>query len=96
VIERRHRHIIIKNNMEETEYLKSIVSPLLSHPEDLHIQQSVDEKGVLLLLEANKEDMGRIIGKAGITANSIRTLLRQFGVLRQAHVSVKINEIENK
>lgn len=81
--------------MNEKEYLTAIVTPLLSHPEDLHIEHSVDEKGVLLLLEANKEDMGRIIGKAGITANSIRTLMRQYGVKNQAHVSVKINEIES-
>jgi len=80
--------------MNEKDYLTSIVSPLLSKPEDLQIKHTVDEKGVLLMLSAHKDDMGRVIGKAGVTANSIRTLMRQFGVLKQAHVSVKINEAE--
>lgn len=77
---------------EETKYLESIVKPLLAYPDDIKIEHSVDEKGVLLQLSANKVDMGRIIGKAGITANSIRTLVKQYGVLREKHVSVKINE----
>lgn len=78
--------------MNETTYLENIVTPLLSHPEDLKIEQVVDEKGVLLTLTANGEDMGRLIGKLGCTANAIRTLLRQYGVLHEAHISVKIND----
>jgi hypothetical protein len=78
--------------MNETTYLENIVTPLLSRPEDLKIEQVVDEKGVLLTLTVNGEDMGRLIGKLGCTANAIRTLLRQYGALHQQHISVKIND----
>lgn len=76
--------------MNEQTYLESIVSPLLSHPEDLKIDRVTDEKGILLTITAHKDDMGRLIGKAGMTANSIRSIVRQYGALHQQHISVKI------
>ena len=78
--------------MNEQTYLESIVTPLLSHPEDLKIDHVVDDKGILLTISAHKADMGRIIGKGGATANSLRTILRQYGALTEQHISVKITD----
>jgi len=78
--------------MNEQTYLESIVAPLLSHPENLKIDHVVDEKGILLTITAHRDDMGRIIGKGGATANSIRTLVRQYGGLIEKHISVKITD----
>lgn len=78
--------------MNEQTYLESIVKPLLSHPESLVIKHAVDEKGILLTITAHGDDMGRLIGKAGSTANSLRSIIRQFGALTQRHISVKIND----
>ena len=78
--------------MNEQTYLESIVTPLLSHPEDLKIDHVVDDKGILLTITAHQADMGRIIGKGGATANSIRTLVRQYGALHEKHISVKITD----
>jgi len=76
---------------EEQKYLESIISPLLEHPDDLKVENTIDERGILLQLSVNKIDMGRIIGKAGVTANAIRILMKQYGVLKEKHISVKIN-----
>jgi len=78
--------------MNEQTYLESIVAPLLSHPEDLKIGHVVDDKGILLTISANQSDMGLIIGKGGATANSLRTILRQYGSLHEKHISVKITD----
>ncbi len=78
--------------MNEKTYLESIVKPLLSRPEELVIEHVVDERGVLLTITASADDMGRLIGKAGSTANALRSLLRQYGSLTKAHISVKIND----
>jgi len=78
--------------MNEKDYLVSIVKPLLSRPEALVIEHVVDERGILLTITASGDDMGRLIGKAGSTANSLRSLLRQYGALTQRHISVKIND----
>jgi predicted RNA-binding protein YlqC (UPF0109 family) len=76
----------------ESVYLASLVSPLLSQPNELAIECKTDEKGVLLTLTVHPTDMGRVIGKGGETARSIRHLLRQYGMGQQAHVAMKINE----
>lgn len=78
--------------MNEQNYLESIVKPLLSRPEALVLEHTTDERGILLTVTAHGDDMGRLIGKAGSTANSLRSLLRQYGALTQRHISVKIND----
>ena len=52
--------------------------------------EAIDEKGVLLSLEVDPEDVGRIIGKRGATAQSIRTLLRALGTKNDARYNLKI------
>lgn len=79
---------------DEIEYLTNIVTPLLLHPEELKIDRSTDDRGILLTLSVNQEDMGKMIGKAGATAHSIRRLLRQFGADHKANIAMKINEPE--
>jgi len=52
--------------------------------------------GVLITLKVEKEDMGKIIGKNGQTAKSIRTLLRIIGSKHNARVNLKIVEPEEE
>lgn len=78
--------------MTPEQYLATIIAPLVSHSEDVFIDNSADDRGILLTITLNKEDMGPVIGKDGETARSIRRLVRQFGMSRKAHIAVKINE----
>jgi hypothetical protein len=48
--------------------------------------------GVLMTLDVNPVDMGKIIGREGNTAKAIRTLLRVVGMKNNARVNLKINE----
>ncbi len=50
----------------------------------------MDEKGVLLELTVDPEDLGRVIGKRGATAQSLRTLLRALGTKNDARYNLKI------
>lgn len=77
---------------EEEKYLSVIVKPLLSNEGAMHIERKIDERGVCLLLDVDRADMGRIIGKEGQTAQAIRTLLRQFGGVSKKMISLVINE----
>lgn len=76
-------------------YVDSIVRPLLTKPDALSIVNGKDDMGILLTLNVDKEDMGRIIGKSGASMNAIRLLVRQYGALHQARVSLKLNEPDN-
>ncbi len=78
----------------DKEFVEYVVKALVNHPEDVEVRRSVDDMGVLLELAVNPEDMGKVIGKAGATAKSIRTLLRVLGSRNDARVNLKIVEPE--
>ena len=50
--------------------------------------------GVLLTLRVNATDMGKVVGRQGVTAKAIRTLLRIIGVKNNTSVNLKIEEPE--
>lgn len=72
--------------------MEFVIKGLVDHPEDVKISRVVDEMGVLLTLDLNAEDMGKVIGRSGNTAKAIRTLLRVVGMKHNARVNLKINE----
>jgi len=73
-------------------FLDFAVKGLVDNPEAVQIVRTVDEMGVLLTLTVHPEDMGKIIGKSGKTAESLRVLLRVVGMKHNARVNLKINE----
>lgn len=75
-------------------FLEYVVTQLVDNPDKVDIKRTVDERGVLLELTVDPEDMGKIIGKAGATAKSIRTLLRVLGAKDDARYNLKIIEPE--
>ena len=76
----------------DREFLEYVVKTLVDNPNDVKIVRAVDEMGVLLTLDVNSQDMGKIIGRSGNTAKAIRTLLRVVGMKNNARVNLKINE----
>lgn len=79
---------------EDKEFLETVVKTLVDNPEDVKIDRTVDEMGVLLTLDVSPEDMGKVIGRSGATAKAIRTLLRVVGLRHNARINLKINEPE--
>ncbi len=73
-------------------FLEYVVKLLVEHPSDVKVSRVVDEMGVLITLDVNPSDMGKIIGREGNTAKAIRTLLRVVGMRNNARVNLKINE----
>lgn len=74
------------------EYLTSVVLPLLSEPDTFKVTESSDQLGVLLSVDLHPKDMGPVIGKGGEGAKSIRHLMRVYGFMKNAHISIKFNE----
>lgn len=75
-------------------FLEYVIKGLVDNPNDVKIERTVDEMGVLLTLSVNPADMGKVIGRMGNTAKAIRTLLRVVGMKNSARVNLKINEPE--
>lgn len=74
----------------DQQFVEFVVKSIVSNPDDVQIERTIDEKGVLLELTVNPEDLGRVIGKRGNTAQSIRTLLRALGTKNDARYNLKI------
>lgn len=75
-------------------FLEYLIKSLVDHPDDVKIERTVDEMGVLITLDVHADDMGKIIGRSGNTAKAIRTLLRVVGMKNNSRVNLKINEPE--
>jgi len=74
----------------DQQFVEYIVKSLVGHPDDVSVERIIDEKGVLLSLTVHPDDLGRVIGKRGITAQSLRTLLRALGTKNDARYNLKI------
>ncbi len=74
----------------DQQFVEYIVKSLVNNPDDVLVERIIDEKGVLLSLTVNPEDLGRVIGKRGVTAQSLRTLLRALGTKNDARYNLKI------
>ena len=79
---------------QDQEFLEFVVRSIVGHPDDVKSERIVDERGVLLTLDINPEDMGYVIGRRGQTAQAIRTLLKIVGAKNNARVNLKVNEPE--
>jgi len=75
-------------------FVEYVVKALVDNPDKVELKRSIDDRGVLLELTVDPEDMGKVIGKAGATAKSIRTLLRVLGAKDDARYNLKIIEPE--
>ena len=74
----------------DQQFVEFVVKSLVSKPEAVKVERRIDEKGVLLELTVDPEDLGRVIGKRGATAQSLRTLLRALGTKNDARYNLKI------
>jgi len=79
----------------DQQFIEFLVKSIVNHPEDVKTERTVDERGVLLTLYVNQDDMGYVIGRQGQTARALRILLKIVGAKEDARVNLKIYEPEN-
>lgn len=76
--------------MIEQQFVEYVVKELVDNPGQVSITRTEDSRGVLLELTVAPEDLGRVIGRHGATAQSLRTLLRALGVKNGSRYNLKI------
>jgi predicted RNA-binding protein YlqC (UPF0109 family) len=81
---------------KDQEFIESLVKSIVNHPEDVKTERTVDDRGVLITLHINQEDMGYVIGRQGQTARALRILLKTVGAKANARVNLKIYEPEGE
>ena len=82
------------DHFQDQEFVDFMAKAIVNHPSDVRTDRTVDERGVLITLHINPEDMGYVIGREGQTARAMRTLLRIVGAKNNARVNLKIYEPE--
>ena len=58
--------------------LEHLVKGIVDHPSDVEVEQKTTKRGRTLEVTVNGEDLGRVIGRNGRTATSIRTVVNAF------------------
>ncbi|MCU0680099.1 MAG: KH domain-containing protein [Planctomycetes bacterium] len=75
---------------KDKQFLEMIVRSIVSNPDAVSVDRTIDEMGVLLTLKIDPADMGYVIGRKGQTAQAIRTLLKIVGAKNNSRVNLKI------
>lgn len=76
------------------ELVQYLAKSLVDDPESVEVTETQGEAGPVLELRVAKKDLGRIIGKQGRTAKSIRTILTAAAARIDQHVTLEIVEEE--
>ena len=71
------------------EILELIIKNLVSNEEEVSINEVTDEKSVSYEVKVAKEDMGKIIGKQGKMAKSIRKVIKAIAIKEHKRVNVE-------
>lgn len=79
----------------DVEFLEFVVKSIVDHPDEVEVDRRVDERGVLLTLKVNPQDVRYVVGRAGSTIQALRGLLRIVGIRNNARVNLKVEEPEN-
>jgi predicted RNA-binding protein YlqC (UPF0109 family) len=79
---------------QDQDFIEYVVKSIVGHADDVRTERTIDERGVLITLHINQEDMGYVIGRQGQTARALRTLLKIVGAKNNARVNLKIYEPE--
>lgn len=76
--------------MIEQQFVEYVVKELVDNPDQVKVNRIEDDRGVLLELTVAPDDLGRVIGRHGTTAQSLRNILRALGVKNGARYNLKI------
>ena len=80
--------------MIEQQFMEYVVKQLVDNPDEVNVERITDERGILLKLTVSPDDIGRVIGKHGATAQSLRNLLRALGTKNNDRYNLKIIDID--
>ena len=72
--------------------VEQIAKALVDEPEKVSVQAVDGEQAVVLELRVSPEDLGKVIGKQGRTARSIRTILGAAGMKLKKRYTLEILE----
>jgi predicted RNA-binding protein YlqC (UPF0109 family) len=74
------------------EFVEFLVTSIVTKPEEVKIEESINDTVVDLTINVAQDDMGLLIGKGGRTIRSVRNLAKAKAIKEQVKVNIVINE----
>ncbi|UCF63960.1 MAG: KH domain-containing protein [bacterium] len=74
------------------ELVEFIIKNLVDKPDEVHVNEIIGKQIIIFELRVGKGDMGKVIGKGGQTARSIRTLLSAVAAKQRKRAVLEILE----
>ncbi len=71
------------------EILETIIETLVSNKESIKINQIDGEKTIIFEVKVAEEDMGKVIGKQGVIAKAIRTIMKAIASKENKKISIE-------
>lgn len=82
----------MKASVNYISLIENLIRPLIQHQEDLRIKEfPSDDEYILFQVMVNEQDVGRVIGRQGKTANAIRTIVYAAGSKDKKKIRVNID-----
>tara|TARA_Y100000310_G_C20523554_1_gene734891 strand:- start:23 stop:292 length:270 start_codon:yes stop_codon:yes gene_type:complete len=75
-----------------TSFLHYVLESLVEDKDELVIESTEDDLGILHTIKVSENDMGKLIGKGGQTIKALRTLLRIIGGNTSKRINLKVLE----
>ena len=72
--------------------IEAIAKALVDHPDQVSVRAVEGEQVTVLELRVDPSDLGKVIGKQGRTATSVRTILRTAGMKLKRRITLEIVE----
>jgi len=72
------------------EALEHLVKGIVEHDEDVHVDLTTGRRGRTLQVRVHPDDLGKVIGRGGRTANALRTVVKAAAVRQNCRVLVDI------
>ena len=77
--------------MDYEKIVKTIIDPIIEDPSSVLLRVNEEEKDVLIIIAAEKDDTARLIGRKGLIANAIREVVSIAGKSEEKHVHTSIS-----
>jgi predicted RNA-binding protein YlqC (UPF0109 family) len=72
------------------ELVEFVAKSIVDDPSQVHVSEIEGETSIILELRVGPEDMGRVIGRGGRTANAMRTLVRVLAAKQGKRIALEI------
>ncbi len=74
------------------EFVRYVLHQICSHADDIHVESKDDDRGTLITVKVNPEDMGRLIGKDGQTISALRSLISILSARENVRYFLKVED----